>query len=164
MRCLKINCLLFPFSFSLEVYRLFWKVPHHSLFFSGALPSSLVQMYTSWFCPPPFFPMIPFIAQVFVRLGFPGGSYGKESACNVGRPDSIPGSGRSSREGEWLSTPVFLPGAFHGQRSLAGYHPLGCKESDMTELLTHTYKLMLIYYNSLLADLHFQYLFLLSCS
>ena len=33
-------------------------------------------------------------------------------------------------------TPVFLPGEFHGQRSLAGYSPSGCKESDMTELLT----------------------------
>ena len=32
-------------------------------------------------------------------LGFPGGSDGKESACNVGDPGSIPGSGRSSGEG-----------------------------------------------------------------
>ena len=30
-------------------------------------------------------------------------------------------------------TPVFLPGKFHGQRSLAGYSPWGHKESDMTE-------------------------------
>ena len=30
--------------------------------------------------------------------GFPGGSEGKESACNVGDPGSIPGSGRSSGE------------------------------------------------------------------
>ena len=30
-------------------------------------------------------------------------------------------------------TLVFLPGEFHGQRSLAGYSPWGCKESDMTE-------------------------------
>ena len=29
---------------------------------------------------------------------------------------------------EWLPTPVFLPGEFHGQRSLAGYSPWGCKE------------------------------------
>ena len=35
--------------------------------------------------------------------------------------------------GEWLPTPVFLPGEFHGQRSLAGYRPWGCKESDMIE-------------------------------
>ena len=31
--------------------------------------------------------------------GFPGGSDGKVSACNVGDPGFIPGSGRSSREG-----------------------------------------------------------------
>ena len=30
---------------------------------------------------------------------FPGGSDGKESACNVGDPGSIPGSGRSLGEG-----------------------------------------------------------------
>ena len=30
-------------------------------------------------------------------------------------------------------TPVFLPGEFHGQRSLAGYIPWGCKESGTTE-------------------------------
>ena len=27
----------------------------------------------------------------------------------------------------------FLPGKFHGQRSLVGYSPWGCKESDTTE-------------------------------
>ena len=37
---------------------------------------------------------------------------------------------------EWLLTPVFLPGEFHGQRSLAGYRPWGCKESDTTEQLS----------------------------
>ena len=28
---------------------------------------------------------------------------------------------------KWLPTPVFLPGEFHGQRSLAGYSPWGCR-------------------------------------
>ena len=32
-------------------------------------------------------------------VGFPGGSDGKASACSVGDPGSIPGSGRSSGEG-----------------------------------------------------------------
>ena len=32
-----------------------------------------------------------------------------------------------------LSTPVFLPGEFHGQRSLGGYSPWDHKESDGTE-------------------------------
>ena len=34
---------------------------------------------------------------------------------------------------EWLPTAVFLPGEFHGQRSLVGYSPWGCKELDTTE-------------------------------
>ena len=34
---------------------------------------------------------------------------------------------------KWQSTPTFLPGESHGQRSLAGYSPGGCKESGMTE-------------------------------
>ena len=37
---------------------------------------------------------------------------------------------------KWQHTPGFLPGKSHGQRSLAGYHPEGCKESDLTEPLT----------------------------
>ena len=32
-------------------------------------------------------------------MGFPGGSNGKESACNAGDPGSIPGSGRFPGEG-----------------------------------------------------------------
>ena len=63
-------------------------------------------------------------------MGFPGGPVSKESACSAGDPGSVPGS-----EG---STPVFLPGDSHGQRSLAGYSPWGHKESDTTEQHTHT--------------------------
>ena len=36
---------------------------------------------------------------------------------------------------KWHPIPVLLPGKFHGQKSLAGYGPWGCKESDTTELL-----------------------------
>ena len=46
---------------------------------------------------------------------------------------SIPGSGRSLKEGILKSTPVFLPRESHGQRSLVGYGPHGRKETDMTE-------------------------------
>ena len=42
-------------------------------------------------------------------------------------------------EKEWLPTPVFLPGEFHGWRSLAGYTPWGCKELDLTERLIHNF-------------------------
>ena len=39
---------------------------------------------------------------------------------------------------KWLLTPVFLPRESHGQGSLESYSPWNCKESDMTEQLTHT--------------------------
>ena len=44
---------------------------------------------------------------------------------SLGREDPL--------EKGWLPTLVFLPGKFHGQRSLAGYSLKGRKESDMTE-------------------------------
>ena len=56
--------------------------------------------------------------------GFPGGSDGKESTFNAGDLGLIPGLGRAPGE-EWLPTPVFLPGEFHGERSLMGYSPWG---------------------------------------
>ena len=41
-------------------------------------------------------------------------------------------SGRLSGVGNG-NPPEFLPGKFHGQRSLSGYNPRGCKQSDVTE-------------------------------
>ena len=38
---------------------------------------------------------------------------------------------------EWLPTSVFLPGEFHGQRSLTGYSPWSPKELDANEWLRH---------------------------
>ena len=41
---------------------------------------------------------------------------------------------------KWQSTPVFLPRKFHGERSLMGYSPWGCKESDtIGRAHTHTF-------------------------
>ena len=64
--------------------------------------------------------------------GVPGGSNGTESACSVGKPGSIPGSGRSPGGGNGnplqyscLENPM--------ERSLADYSSWGHKESGMTE-------------------------------
>ena len=58
--------------------------------------------------------------------GFPGGTVGKESACNVGDAGSIPGSGRYLRRRKWQPILVFLPGKSHGQRNLADFiQPMG---------------------------------------
>ena len=37
---------------------------------------------------------------------------------------------------EWQPTAVFLPGESHGHRSLVGYSPWCCKETDTTDWLT----------------------------
>ena len=41
--------------------------------------------------------------------------------------------------GDWQPTLVFLPGEFHGQRSLVGYSPYDCKELDTTEATERTH-------------------------
>ena len=44
------------------------------------------------------------------------------------------------RRRKWQPTPVFLPGESHGQRSLVGCTPWGCKEMSITECVhTHTH-------------------------
>ena len=54
----------------------------------------------------------------------------------MGDPVSIPGPGKIPWRKEWQPTPVFLPGEFHRQRSLASYSPWNLKELDTTEGLT----------------------------
>ena len=66
-------------------------------------------------------------------MGFPVGSDGKESAHKMGDLGSIPSLGRSLEEGHGNPLQYSCPENPHGQRSLAGYSPWGCKESDMTE-------------------------------
>ena len=68
-------------------------------------------------------------------MDFPSCSDSKESACNAGDPGSIPGSGRSPGKGNG-PIPVFMPGKFHGHRSLAGYSSWDHNESEMTEQLS----------------------------
>ena len=70
-----------------------------------------------------------------IFLGFSGGSDGKESTCNVGDLGLIPGSGRPSGGGHGNSLRYSCLENPHGQRSLAGYSPWGCKESDTTKQL-----------------------------
>ena len=62
--------------------------------------------------------------------GFTTGSDGKESACNEGDLGSIPEVGKIPWRREWQPTPAFLPGEFHGHKSLQGYSPWGHKYSE----------------------------------
>ena len=98
----------------------------------------------------PFIYIFDFFHQLFIVLVYR--SYqlsrlriGKESTCQC-RRHRRPGFDSWVRKilwsriwsRKWQPTPAFLPGKFHGQRSLASYSPWGHKELDMTEH-THTH-------------------------
>ena len=75
---------------------------------------------------------------------FPGDTVVKNPPANTGDHQRLrfdPWVRKFSWRRKWQPTPVFLPGEFHEQRSLAGYSPWGCKELDTTERLsTHACK------------------------
>ena len=50
------------------------------------------------------------------------------------RPGFDPWVGKIPWRREWQPITVFLPGEFHGERSLAGYSPWGCQESRLGDL------------------------------
>ena len=60
---------------------------------------------------------------------------GEESACQSRSCGFDPRNGKIPWRRAWQPTPVFLPGESHGQRSLVGYSPWGCKQSDTTQWL-----------------------------
>ena len=60
---------------------------------------------------------------------------GKESAHQRKRHGFNPWLGMIPWSRKWQLAPVFLPGKFHGQRSLEGYSPQSHKESDTTKRL-----------------------------
>ena len=72
---------------------------------------------------------------------------GKESACQCRRHkrhEFDPWVGKIPWRRIWLPSVVFLPGKFHGQRSLAGCSPWDHKESDTTKRLSTTHAAMSI--------------------
>ena len=83
-----------------------------------------------------------------MNMGFPSGTSGKELACQFRRlrlyawVKKIPWVWKIPGRRKWQPTPIFLPGKFHGQRSLMGYSQWGPKELGKTE---HAHKHTIIY-------------------
>ena len=65
--------------------------------------------------------------------GFPCGSAGKESPCNVGDLGLIP------PRRKWQPTPVLLPAESHGRRSLVGFSPRVAKSRTQLSNFTFTF-------------------------
>ena len=74
-------------------------------------------------------------SPIRLYLGFPRWLSGKESVCNArdkGDVDSVPRVRKISGGGN--GNPLqYLLGGSHGQRSLTGHRPWGCKQQDVTE-------------------------------
>ena len=87
------------------------------------------------------------------KLGLPrwcsGKKKKKKSTCQCRRLKRLrfdPWVRKIPWNSKWHSTPIFLPGKFHGQRILVGSHPWDRKEPKMTE---KTYLREVIYPHSL---------------
>ena len=80
---------------------------------------------------------------LWVQMGFPGSSDDRfHLQCE--RPGFNPWVGKIPWKRGWQLTPVFLPGEFHGWRSLAGYSPWGqCFLPDPSSFMTNTYNIIL---------------------
>ena len=102
------------------------------------------QVFADYLCVNANFEYVSFVLSFKkqswkITKSFPGGASDKESACQckrLKRSGYNPWVGKIPWRRTWQPTPVLLPGESHGQRSLAGYSPWGCKESDMTAPLT----------------------------
>ena len=82
--------------------------------------------------------VIPFSykCNLIDAMGLPRWLSGKKSTCQCRRHKICgfnPWASKIPWRRVWQPTPVFLSGEFHGQRSLAGYSPWGCKERNTTE-------------------------------
>jgi len=73
------------------------------------------------------------------------GFSGKESTYQCRRCEFNPWVGKIAWSRKCQPTSVFLPRKFHGQRSLTGYSPWGCKELDMTEQLYTAEQVLMIF-------------------
>ena len=84
------------------------------------------------------------VRQWMIPLTIPRWLSGKESGCRCRKLRFDPQVRKIPWRRKWQPTPVFLPRESYGQRSLVGYNPWGCKESDMTQQLNNNKPFMTI--------------------
>ena len=92
-----------------------------------------------------------FFGTILLKLltlkGFPGGENGKESSFQSKRSRFKPWVRKILWRRKWQPTPAFLPGKFHGQRSLTGYSPWGHRvgyDWVLTHAHTHWLKTLVL--------------------
>ena len=118
-------------------HHLYHHWPHiwEALVSANCLPKDLNQNFPTSENPP----WLIFKLILMTPVVLPRWYSGKESACQCRRfrrGRFNPWVKKISWSRKWQPTPVFLPTKVWGRRSLVGYGPWGCKESDMTEWLS----------------------------
>ena len=88
--------------------------------------------------------MFSFINQYVCPMGFPRGSVVQNLPANAGRYGFDSWVRKIPRSRKWQPTAVFLPGKSHGQRSLVGHSPWGCKKLDTTTKNNNIFALCLL--------------------
>ena len=80
-----------------------------------------------------------YILYIQYRKGLPWWLRWHRIRLQCGRPGFDPWVGKIPWRRSWQPMPVFLPGESHGERSLVGHSPSGCKESHNWLPFTHTH-------------------------
>ena len=103
----------------------------------GCMARSLTV--ATWSLPPEGTPCLPLGLKWGSLKGvpgdFPSGSDGKASACNAEHKWFDTWVRKIPWRRKWQPTTIFLPGKFHGWRSLVSHSPWDHKELDTTERL-----------------------------
>ena len=110
------------------------------IFFSGSFSQRLLQnIEQSSLCymVSPYQVSVLYIV-VCICWCFPGSTSGKESACQCRRCRFDSWVGKIPWRQGTATHSNTLAQKSHGQRSLAGYSPQGCKKSDTTEATQHS--------------------------
>ena len=107
-------------------------LPFHAV--HGVLKAGILKWFAIPFSSGPHFVHFALAAIIAIKAqGFPGGSVVKNLPAMQETWVQALGWEDPLEEGMQLNL-VLLPGEFHGQRSLVGYNPWSCIESDTTEV------------------------------
>ena len=93
----------------------------------------------------------PITCRIYLLLGFPGGTSGKEPTCQSRRHKRCgfnPWVRKILWRKKWQHTPVLLPGKSHGQMSLAGDSLWGCSVGHDWSYFAHIYPLLIDFLKS----------------
>ena len=101
-----------------------WLLNWLFLIFQPAGPSC-----SFWTCLPPWYPSIVGANSLNLSVCLFASLVAQmvRNLPAMRRPEFIPWVGKIPWGREWPPTPIFLPGEFHGQRSIEGYSPWGCR-------------------------------------